>query len=55
MYEIDQAGKPFQFKVSNLTTEAQIWSTFILHNITPMLDTSSISFENSQLIWLIIT
>lgn len=55
IYEIDWLGKPIQLKNSNITMEAQMWIIFLLHNVTPKLNTSSKSLQMAQLIWFIIT
>ncbi|KAI5400985.1 hypothetical protein KIW84_065719 [Lathyrus oleraceus] len=52
-YQFGQDGLPIHFKRSGLTIQAQIWMTFLLHNVTPTIHTSIVTLKTPHLIWYI--
>lgn len=53
-YELGRDGQPIHFKRPNLTTQAQIKMTFILHNIILCNHTLFATLQTAQLIWYIL-
>lgn len=54
-YELGRDGRLNCFKRTKFTIGAQMWTTFILHNITLKSHTSSTILHMDQLIWYILT